>query len=154
VNIKSYKLLQYLLIILLMMTPLRSAMAVQDLHCEMDKMSGSSTSGSTMQSMMSLASSHQMQSPSSNTGMAVTDMAITDMTITGMVQSDQTQRACCCCDDNACASDCDMGINVSILMPNSVYAAVFISVSSSELFSSRLLARALPPLSRPPVIFS
>ena len=132
-----------------MMTPLRSAMAAQDSHCEMDDMSASDRSISSMQNLMPSVSPHQMHFSSSAIDMAITDMAIIDM-----VQPDQAQHACCCCDGNACASDCDMGVSVSMLMPNSIYAAVIISASSSELFSSKLLIRALPPLSRPPVIFS
>jgi hypothetical protein len=132
-----------------MMTPLRSAMAAQGSHCEMDDMSASDRSISNMQNMVSSVSPHQMHMTSNDIDMAITDMAVINTAEVG-----QSQNACCCCDDNACASDCDMGINVSILMPNSVYAAVFISVSSSELYSSKILARALPPLSRPPVIFS
>jgi len=56
-----------------MITPLRSAMAAQDSHCEMDDMSASDRSVSTMQNLTSSVSPHQI-----HFYMAIVDMVQPD----------------------------------------------------------------------------
>ncbi len=65
---------------------------------------------------------------------------------------DQTITAdhqCCCCDDG-CASNCDMGINVSLIMQTTPYGPIFKKLLKSVNTSTNILVRALTPPSRPP----
>ena len=111
-----------------MIAPMRSVMAEQDLHCEMDDMSA----------MTSAMSHHMHQSQS------------------GIDESQQAkmQDKCCCCDGNSCAGNCDMGMAVSILMRDSIFTPVIVSTSNATLYSSEILARALTPPTRPPLKLS
>lgn len=111
-----------------MIAPMRSVMAEQDSHCEMDEMSA-----------MTSTMSHQMHQ--SQSGLDEPQQA-------------KVQDKCCCCDGNSCAGNCDMGMTASILMRDSVFAPVFDSVADVALYSSKILARALTPPTRPPLKLS
>jgi len=117
-----------MLIIFLMIAPMRSVMAEQDSHCDMDDMTA-----------MTSASSHQMHLSQSEVDEP---------------QQTNVQHKCCCCDGNSCAGDCDMGMTASILMQDSTFAPVFASAAYVALFSSDILARALTPPTRPPLKLS
>jgi hypothetical protein len=133
VNIKRYRSLHYLLIILLMLAPFRSAMANTSPHCDMDAMSASNEINPEISVMPSgEASLHQH---------AVSDAAA-------------VHHQCCCCDDGNCAGSCDMGMSVSLVMHESLYAPVIVAVTESVTISSSILIRALTPLTRPPATFS
>ena len=138
-NIKHYKFLRYLLIILLMITPLRSVMAEQGSHCDMDDMPGMSSTAITSNTM-----ANQMH-------MSQADNAQVDI---DAPQYKQMQHECCCCDGDSCANNCDMGLSISILMQDSAFSPVFVSASYIKLFSSDILARALTPPTRPPLKLS
>ena len=127
---------------LLMFAPMRSVLAEQQSHCDMDEMPVSVSMSKAEHVISSITvSSHDSFTHDSPTN----DASITDIT---------AEHDCCCCDANSCVSNCDMSISASILMQNSAYTPIIISTSNSALFSSALLIRALPPLSRPPVILS
>jgi hypothetical protein len=115
--ISHYKLLHYVLIVLLMFAPVRGAMALQQVHCNMDDM---------------VMESHDMASmPSTDT-------------------KQQADRQCCCCDGADCASNCDMGMTVSLVIQQTPYIPVFKKVSESITISANILLRELTPPSRPP----
>ena len=116
-----------------MIAPMRSVIAEQDSPCEMDEMSAVT---STM--------SHQMHQSQSGLDESQQDEP----------QQAKVQDKCCCCDGNSCAGNCDMGMTASILMRDSVFSPVFDSVADVALFSSKILARALTPPTRPPLKLS
>ena len=117
-----------------MIAPVRSVMAEQDSHCEMDDMSA-----------MTSTMSHQMHQSQSGLDESQQDEPQQDEP-----QQTKVQDKCCCCDCNSCAGNCDIGMTASILMRDSVYAPVFDNVADVALFSSKILARALTPPTRPP----
>jgi hypothetical protein len=119
-----------MLIILLMITPMRSVTAGQVSHCDTDEMSNMTSA------------SHQMH------------MSQADIVDSHQDKQQNAGQDCCCCDADSCASNCDMGMTTSILMQNSTYTPVFVSAVYIELFSSKILARALTPPTRPPLKFS
>ena len=108
-----------------MFAPLRSVMAIQSTHCQMDDMS-------VMNSM-------------------VQDQSVQGQTSHHMDhdQSIAVDQQCCCCDD-ACAGSCDMGMSASLVMQSSSYGPVFRNVSESVSISTDILVRELTPPSRPP----
>jgi hypothetical protein len=134
VNIKHYKPLHYVLIILLMLAPLRSVMAVEQAPCDMADMDMEKTSMS-MPVMDHDMSSHEMSSDHMQ------------------VEQSAATHQCCCCDSD-CLSGCDMGMTASLFIQASVFTPVFINTSSSPGFNSEILARALTPPSRPPANLS
>ena len=109
----------------MMIAPVRSVLAEQDSHCDMEDMSA-----------MSQVSSHQMHQPQSD----VDESKLADI-----------HSQCCCCDGDNCAGNCDMGMTVSILMRDSIFRPVFASASNVTIFSPEILARALTPPTRPPL---
>ena len=140
-NIKHYKPLHYLLIILLMLTPLRAVMAVQSSHCDMAEMDMDVTALSI--SMAMPVQHHEMHDMSSGEMSAI------------QVSDDQSagNQQCCCCDSD-CASNCDMSVTASLHMQASSYSPVYINTSNTTSFNSEVLVRALTPPSRPPAKLS
>ena len=136
-NRNHYKPLHYVLIILLVFAPIRSVMAVQQAHCDMDEMNMDEMS------MPMSMQEHDMHNMSS------ADNAI-DLTID---ERDVSNTQCCCC-DNDCVSNCDIGVSVSLVMQVSVYSPVFVNTSNTHSYISDLLLRTLTPPSRPPAIIS
>jgi hypothetical protein len=140
VNRNHYKPLHYVLIILLMFAPIRSATAVQQAHCDMDEMN---------MDEMSMPMSMQDHDMHAMHDMSPADNAI-DLTID---ERDVSNTQCCCC-DNDCVSNCDIGVSVSLVMQVSVYSPVFVNTSNTDSYISDLLLRTLTPPSRPPAIIS
>lgn len=136
-NIKRYKPLRYLLVILLMLTPLRAVMAVQSSHCDMAEMDMDVTTVSM-----------------SDQGHDMHDMSSHEMSAM-QVSDDQSagNQQCCCCDSD-CASNCDMNLTASLYMQASSYSPLYLSTSNSSAFNSEVLVRALTPPSRPPAKLS
>jgi len=132
VNIKQNNVLRYVLIILLMFAPMRSVLAEQASHCNMDDMSA----------MSATASTHQMQ------------LSQPDLIPDHINQSQQSQHECCCCDAGSCAGNCDMGMTVSLLMQVSSYSPHFVNPEKLMLSATALLLRTLSPPSRPPLTHS
>ena len=108
-----------------MFAPLRSVMAIQSTHCQMDDMP-------VMNSMVQGQSAQDQSSNHMNHD-----------------QSTAVDQQCCCCDD-ACAGSCDMGMSASLVMQSSSYGPVFRNVSESVSISTDILVRELTPPSRPP----
>lgn len=142
-NSKHYKLLRYVLIILLMFSPMRSVMAMQSSHCDMSAMSAMSSSDFMQQSGITLSKNTETSNfPDSTFAHQHSD------------EQQQMNHKCCSSDGNSCGSDCDMGITVSLLMQVSLYSPVFVNTEKLILSSPELLIRALTPPSRPPLIIS
>ena len=57
-----------------------------------------------------------------------------------------------CCDDLSinCSGACDLGVNISLILQETSYAAVYKNSSKSVSLSSKTLFRELTPPSRPP----
>ena len=117
-----------MLIILMMVAPMRSVLAEQGSHCDMEDMSA-----------MSQVSSHQVHLSQSD----VDEPILADI-----------HSQCCCCDGDSCAGSCDMGMAVSILMRDSIFRPVFTTASNATSYSPEILARALTPPTRPPLKLS
>ena len=125
----------------MMFAPVRSVMAEQVSPCDMDE----------MPAVMFDASTHQNHYSQSEPDIVVPDSVETTVEIEN---SQQMQHNCCCCDSNACASDCDMGLAVSLLTRVSTYTPVFSSAEYVTIFAIEVLARTLSPPSRPPLELS
>lgn len=139
-NQKYHKLLHYVLIILLMFSPLRGAFAMESSHCDMAggmDMSVQSSSG-FIRSSNDLNSNQIYQY---QTHQQIDQAA------------EQMDNDCCCCDDS-CNSNCDMRTTVSLLMQVSSYSPVFINTGNIFISSPELQLRALTPPSRPPLVIS
>jgi hypothetical protein len=134
---KSYKLLRWLLIVMMTVTPLR-AVTAGNTDCKMDVANDAASSV-----MMSehATDHHEMEQH-------VHIMDIDDSSIAA--------NLCCCCTDGheSCASNCDMGLTVSLVMRELSFAAVILDVSESVIISSNILLRELAPPSRPPAVIS
>jgi len=73
------------------------------------------------------------------------DLALTDQSV--------ANKQCCCC-DNDCMSNCDMGVTASLFMQVSAYTPDFVKTTNSISYTSEILVRALTPPSRPPANLS
>jgi len=122
-----------MIIILLMITPLRSVMAEQNSHCNMDEMPAEMTTMSHSAATHSMHHAHFAMDKSEN---------------------QQATHNCCCCDGDSCGNNCEMSVTASILMRISNYAPVFVSSAETPYFSSNILVRALAPPTRPPLKLS
>jgi len=140
-----------------MFAPLRSVMAAQQSHCDMEDMSTEEMSVS-----MHASKSHDMSKMSSmdmSAWLAASEQTAAEPATSQPTISEQAaeqaavNQQCCCCDDN-CVSNCDMGLSVSILIHASSYTPVFINTAVSTTPSLNVLARALTPPSRPPAYLS
>ena len=140
-EVQHIKLLHYVLIILLVLAPVRSVMAEQNSACDMDE----------MPAVMSDASTHQNHYSQIEPDTVVPDSVDTTVETE---KSQQMQHNCCCCDGNACASDCNMGLAVSLLTRVSTYTPVFSSAEYVTIFSIDILVRTLSPPARPPLKLS
>jgi len=143
---------------MLMFAPLRSVMAVQQTHCDMDAgvlvsnsdlVSSNSPVLHDMSTMLSIESMHHKNQ------YAVTEHSANHQVADQLAVEQQTEsnHQCCCCDTN-CVSDCEMGMSVSLLMQVSSYTPLFTNAADSAIISFEILVRELTPPSRPPAIFS
>ena len=139
--------MHYLLIILLMITPMRGVLASSLSHCDMSDMD---------MSAMNMINKDMINKD----GAAMTMMHehhASAVTVVGKLVTDKqmdTHNECCCCDGNSCTGNCDMGMSVSILMLGSSYTPGFVDTKLSILSTSSVLAVALTPPSRPPALLS
>ena len=127
-NSKRYKLLHYVLIILLMFAPLPVVMAA---HCDMDDMDA--FSGSAVMPGSAIEA-HDMSA------MLLTDSMSSDLNGDG------------CCDDLSakCSISCDLGINVSLILQETPYSPAYNVSFKSASLTLKTLFRELTPPSRPP----
>jgi len=125
VNSKRYKLLHYLLIILLMFAPLPVVMAA---HCDMDAFSGSAVMpGSAMEA-------HDMSA----------------MLLTDSMSSEKYGHGCCDDLSAKCSIACDLAINVSLILQETPYSPAYNVSFQSASLTLKTLFRELTPPSRPP----
>lgn len=124
-----------------MLMPVRSAMAMQFVHCDMD------ASGIKISTVIaaSESSSSGMHASHDMTSMSVHDSSH---------QPSDTNQHSCCDGMKTCAGDCDMGTAVSLLIQTSSYAPLLISVAEAGNDSSEPILRELIPPSRPPAKIS
>jgi len=82
--------------------------------------------------------------------MLSTDMLSTDMLSTDSMPSEMNEHGCC--DDLSfnCSAACDLGVNVSLILQETSYSAVYKYSYKSAVISSKILFRELTPPSRPP----
>lgn len=111
----------------MMLAPVRSVMAMQQSHCDMED---ETIMSSTM------PAHHDMST------MASMDMA--------MNMEQAIEHQCCCCDGDSCVANCEASITASLVMQPSAYLPALINVSYSEILSSDVINRELTPPSRPP----
>lgn len=130
-----------MLIILLVFAPIRSVMAVQQAHCDMDEMN--------MDEMSVSMQDHDMHAMHAMHDMSSADEAI-DLT---MDEQAVSKTQCCCC-DNDCVSNCHISVSFSLVMQVSLYSPVFVNTSNTDSYIPDLLLRTLTPPSRPPAIIS
>ncbi len=142
-NQKNHKLLHYVLIILLMFAPLRSAFAMESSHCDMD----GDMSSMSAQSMSPGMQVNRVQDNSQTEPMNHEAMNHEQMNL------EQMNHDCCCC-DNGCNSNCEMGTTASLLIQVSSYSPVFIKTDNIFISSPELQLRTLTPPSRPPLTLS
>lgn len=121
-NRKYYKFLHYLLILLMMVAPLRGVIAAP---CDMTEMNASSDAVMMGHDMSAMLSTDSMESETKGNS---------------------------CCDDISinCSGDCDMGINVSLVLQGISYSPVYQNSFSLNSLSYKILFRELTPPSRPP----
>ncbi len=134
-NIKDKKLLHYVLIILLMIAPLRGVVATQ---CNMGDMGEMDISSSSDVMPGSVILAYDMEHDMS--AMLSADSKTSEMNEHG------------CCDDASvnCSGACDLGVNISLVLQETSFAAVYQNSINSVLISSKTLFRELTPPSRPP----
>lgn len=127
-----------MLIILLMLSPLRSAFAGQLMFCDM-KMSMSKTAlvvdEVTVNKAVSAKHCHDMM-----------DNAPADERV-----EYQTMTKSCCDDGGACSVDCHSAVSISLFMQDADYSSALLNSVTFDIISSALLVRELIPPSRPPL---
>ena len=133
---------------LLMFSPVRSVLAGQSEHCNMDEMKSSMSEMKTAPSYDNdKHASHDMSAKTSKNSKHLTQHPVSHHNVADQAAAHQ----CCCCDDaDACSGNCEMGMSVSLVLQESFYSPVFKDASRSGVFSSTVLIRELTPPSRPP----
>lgn len=129
---KPYKILHWLLIVMLTITPLRTIAG--NSFCKIDV---TSNVHSSVVKKEHTAGHHTM---------------VQHVQIASADNNSMSSNQCCCCDDSqvGCSSNCDMGTSVSLILQESPYAAVFLAASESIAISSNIILRELTPPFRPP----
>ena len=117
-----------------MFAPMRSVMAMQQMHCDMD--------ASSSVSEVSVSENHASHDMSSMSQLAFNQQP-----------SEKNQHSCCSGSDS-CSTNCDMGMAVSLLIQATSYEPLFLNVAEAESVSSAPIVRELTPPSRPPANFS
>ena len=119
-----------------MFTPLRVALSSP---CDMAGMNAmaSSSSGAHMPG-------HDMSAMTAAESMVADSMAVESMT------TDMNAHSCCDGASSICSGACDLGINVSLLLPGTSYTPVYKNSFKSALITAKTLFRELTPPSRPP----
>lgn len=126
-----------------MVAPMRSVMAMQQMHCDMD--------ASSSVSEVSVSENHASHDMSSMSPLAFNQQA------TNQQPSEKNQHSCCSgsgSGSDSCSTNCDMGMAVSLLIQATSYAPLFLNVAEAEGVSSAPIVRELTPPSRPPANFS
>ncbi len=143
-NKKHHQLLHYVLIILLVFSPLRGALAAQLMTCDM----GMAVNGADVS-----LSNHQQHM----TGTVQIDkLQINKLQVNSTSNYPEDSKTVshvknCCGNKGACISDCHVAIAVSLLTPTVDYSPLLINTDTFHSISSALLVRELSPPSRPPL---
>ena len=114
-----------------MFTPLSGVVAA---HCDMAEMDVSSSNAVTPGAVMPV---HDMSA----------------MLSTETVSSEMSKHDCCDAPATNCLNACDLGMNISLVFPQTVYAPVYKNSFKSVSLSAKVLFRELTPPSRPPANF-
>jgi hypothetical protein len=147
VNVKHYRLLHFVLIFLLIISPLRSALAMQLMQCEMENMMDDVTANMAVASHH--AEMHTMHVSTNASPVGSSHQLHVMQTESAQPVSDQHQ--CCCCDDGSnCMGNCDLGMNASLVILVSAYTPAFVEVTQAPIISTDVIIRELTPPSRPP----
>ncbi len=114
-----------------MIAPLRGVVAA---HCDMADLGEMDASSGSAVMSHSFEMTHDMSA-----------MLSTDSKTSGMNEHG-------CCDDASvnCSGACDLGVNISLVLQETSFAAVYKNSINSVLISSKTLFRELTPPSRPP----
>ncbi len=114
-----------------MFTPLPGVMAA---HCDMGDMGEIDISSSSAVMPSSVIMAHDMSA----------------MLYTDSMSSDMKGHSCCDDPSTKCSGSCDLGVNVSLILQETPYLAVYKDSFKSVSLSSKILFRELTPPSRPP----
>jgi hypothetical protein len=160
VNIKNYKLLHYVLILLLMLAPLRSVFAMQFVACDMKSMPSPAVTDSVMTAGhsrhaladVSIGDSASKKSVNSiNRASHQVEQAVNQQ---ATLQADlhvSKQSKDCCGNSNTCLSDCHFAISVSMFLQTVDYSPLLLNADIFENVSITPLVRELSPPSKPPL---
>lgn len=122
-----------LLIIMLILVPLRSVMAMQMSQCKMDESTSlSSATASKIYTNSTSVAEH----------------------INNHQHSDSIKQQCCCCDKEDCVKNCGAGLPVSLVIQQSIYTPQYVTVNNTTVFSPAIHNGVITPPSRPPQFIS
>jgi hypothetical protein len=140
VNAHQNKLLNFALIILFMIAPLRSVFATQLMACDMEVTQSPVTVGATS------SAEHCRQVMGDLPMGNVSADSISADSVHGDHQAKN-----CCNGNGACMSDCHFAISASLFIQNADYSPALLNTDIFDSVSSTLLVRELNPPSRPPL---
>ena len=148
-NVKHYSLLhkslRIVLILLLIISPFRSALAIQLLPCEMESMSDDAVAN------MAVSSHHDIHAMHESAASRMDASHQHHLMQSDSKQAGTDQLSCCCCDDgNSCAGNCDLGVNASLVIRKSSFTPVLIDVTRAPMISTDIVIREPSPPFRPP----
>jgi hypothetical protein len=128
VNKKTRYLLNWILIALLAMLPLRNVMALAQVNCEMHD-----------QSSIEMID-HSMHAMHSSSSIDNRDAVVADN--------------CCCCDNGMdCTGDCSLGLSASLIMQPVITVPTINQSRLQTFISTSLVLREISPPVRPPENF-
>ncbi len=142
-NTQHYKPLNYVLIILLILAPLRSVLASQLMACDMEETSAvvMAEAGDSMNHCEHLSHDMSIDMPQ--------DKQLSD----DSASHKNTVQVTSCCSDDSCKSNCHFAVSASLFIQNSEYLPMLFSTDVFETSVTTLLVRELSPPSRPPLSF-
>ena len=127
---------------LLMFAPLRSVMAMQQIHCDM----GNHIAG--MNADQNAESSTVVSGYSDDHDM----LAMSMVTSTSDQKKSENSHGCCS-GKSICTSNCDMSISASLLIQESSYIPNFTNIPGPVTQITDLIKKEFTPPFRPPLVF-
>lgn len=125
VNSKTHNILNWMLIVLMALLPLRNVMALEQVNCQMHEQSSIEMTAHGMHAM------HDMS------GIADVDA--------------NEQHNCCCCDSGmSCSGDCNLGLAVSFIMQPAITVPEIDGTTFHASINSPLALTEFSPPIRPP----
>lgn len=125
VNKNTRNILNWVLIAMMVMLPMRSVMAFVDTACEMHDQASQTVKGHGMHMM------HQMDEDA-------------------RIDADVSRNNDCCDSDVSCTGDCSTGVSVSFITQSAVMLPVLNKTAFNPLVSNHLVFRDPTPPLRPP----